>query len=260
MSFPMIDKSPNAKLPTAPSPMAAQNQPLNGGSTSSLPPSNAPGGLPQGLPSVGGQYYPTIDAQHPAPPGYDQPFTGSPIYDPFGVKRPHEKYEGKVDIWGGGQDLEKSVATRSLGIEMMQQEMNAPAMPAGLEGAMKSYGANNPYLASMVQNTIPGLKGQAFAQNQAYQNQLTDLLSKTYVLGGALYGQQLRAWTQAKAAKKATDLAKTQKLQAIIGGIGTGLTGGGGGGGGMGGGGGGGGGNDYGSVDTTVGLIGVLEL
>lgn len=251
MAKPMIDK------PFAGSQAGAENPTPR--SNPSIPQSNMPGGLPQGLPTVGGTYYPGVDQQHPNPPGYDQPFVGSPIYDPFGVKRPHEKYEGKVDIWGGGQDLEKSVATRSLALEMIKSEMAKPNLPAGLEGAMKSYGANNPYLASMVQNYIPQVQSQGFMQNQVYQNQLTDLLSKSYVLGGALYGQQLRAWTQAKAAKKATDLAKTQKLQAILGGIGGGLTGGGGGGG-MGGGGGGGGGGDYGSVDTTVGLVGVLEM
>lgn len=193
---------------------------------------------------MGGQFYPGVDQRKPNPPGYDQPWVGNPIYDPFGVKRPHEKYEGKVDIWGGGQDLEKSVATRSLALEMIKQETEKPAMPEGLMKTMQDYGASNPYLASMVQNYIPSVQGQAFAQNQTYQNQLTDLLSKSYVLGGALYGQQLKAWTAAKEAKKAKDAAKTAKLQAILGGIGQGLTGG----------------QDQGSVDATTGSVGVLEM
>src|SRR5262245_31391287 len=106
-------------------------------SPTSLQTSNLPGGLPVGLPTVGGKFYPGVDVQHPPPPGFAKPFPGSPIYDPFGVKRPHEKYEGKVDIWGGGQDLEKSVATRSLALELNQAEANKPAMPQGLEQTLR---------------------------------------------------------------------------------------------------------------------------
>lgn len=171
---------------------------------------------------------------------------GQDFNNPFGTPRKPNIY-GEIPIVGGMNDLNKTIATRNIGIQGLTGMLGTatgqppPGLMSALQGGASSLGGK--LAGEEFSNISPAInRGYALYGDQL-KNQIAQGLNNAYVLGGAISGSGQQAWAQAKALDKARRLAHVQSVQAILQGVGSGL-GGGGGMGGMGGGGGGGGGGD----------------
>lgn len=206
-----------------------------------------------------------VRPQNPAgqPQGY---LYGQDFNNPFGFTQGQSIY-GQAPIFGGRNDLLKSIATRNIGINALSNQLGRPDMPSGLLSALQGSagqlgglqgGMGGKLGAEEMQNISPGIQRGFATYGDQYKSQLASALESTYLQGGQLWGSGTQAWAQAKAQDKARRLAHTQSIQAIIGAVGSGLSPGGGGGGLGGGGGGGGGGGDpiFGLAGGIVGAAG----
>lgn len=223
------------------------------------PPTGAPTeGFGPSTPAFGGPNGPFVmlNPKKDIPNTFRGPFPGGAFYNPYGFARGQKSY-GRSGIFGGPEDMIKSIATRKLAIDTLMEQIGREPVPEGLMASLQR-AAGGGLGGEAFSEITPGITSEFTKYEDSYKASLIDLLTKSYVLGGALYGSAYKNWALAKQTDKARRLEHAQSLQAIFSAIGGSIGGGSGGmGGGMGGGGGGGG-SDYGITNTTVGLLGVL--
>lgn len=173
------------------------------------------------------------------------PYDASVYGNPFGGAITPGHYKD-FRIFGGVNDLVKSVATRNLAIKGILDQFNREPVPSGLMAALgnsvRQLGGGR-LGQEAFQTFAPGLENQFRTGEDVYKSNLIGLLTNAYTLGGSLYGAAYKARDIAKTLSKQKDAAKTARLQAIVGGVMNGL-----------------GLNKYGESDTTVGAIGVGEM
>jgi len=174
-------------------------------------------------------------------------FPTSVYGNPFGGANKPSFYKGKFQVFGGQNDLSKSIATRSLAIKGILDQFNRPSTPGGLQAALgasaRQLGGGDAMTNEAFQSISPGIDSRFRMGEDVYKSNLIGMLTNAYTLGGSLYGAAYKASAIAKELSKQRDLAKTQQLQAIVGGVMSGL--------GM---------DKFGEKDTTVGAIGVGEM
>jgi hypothetical protein len=190
------------------------------------------------------------------------PFPGSPLQNPFGYPYPNQHF-GRSTMFGGPQDIMKSIATRGVALSSLVGQLNRPDQTADLvPGLQAAAGQMGGRLGSeQFANMSPAI-GTAFGTyGDEYKQNLIGMLGNAYTLGGGLWGSQAQAWAQAKQQEVRRRMAHAAAINAILGSVEGSLTGGGGGMGGMGGGGGGGGGmNDWGSGQFSQGMVDIGAL
>lgn len=214
---------------------------------------------PADRPATPGAISPVTTKAKSFNPGINRgPFGSSPLMNPYGQGGPGTA-EGRSEVFGGQNDLLKSIATRDIAVQGLMSGLQRPDMPNGLSAALQNgAGMLGGKLGSEEwQNISPGIQRGFTQYGDQYRNQLAGLLNSAYTLGGGLWGGAESATAIAKNQNAMRKMRQIQSVQGIIGGAIGGLTGGGGGG--MGGGGGGGGGGAAGIGDIVSGAYGAAS-
>lgn len=168
----------------------------------------APGGVNIPLPD---RSFVPINPRGPIVRTADAPGSSNPYYyNPYGGGAgsggglgPNESpyagdvSRGKFKIYGGKDDLRKTVATRSIGTAGLMDLLNQQSDPRGAQQHLSQlYGnyaksSGDSLLAEAYSNASPAAESARLIAGEQNRTGLTDLLNEYYKMGGEIYGTDL---------------------------------------------------------------------
>jgi len=104
---------------------------------------------------------------------------------------------GKFNIYGGKDDLLKTIAARSYGVGgltgLLDQEMNAQAAGQGLSEIYQNYAnrSGDPLLGEAYSNMAPDVVRDRMISSEKNRAGLSDLLNQYYKMGGQIWGSDI---------------------------------------------------------------------